>query len=62
MDLADIRAVMGWTQGEAAYLLGIPQRTVSRIEAGERVDLTDDQMVRLRRMHARAERRRAVPA
>ena len=32
---------MGWDQADAAYLLGIHQRTVSRIEAGIIGELTE---------------------
>jgi transcriptional regulator with XRE-family HTH domain len=57
MELADVREVMGWSQADAAYLLGIPQRTVSRMERGDRVVLTDDQAVKLERMRVLARRK-----
>jgi DNA-binding XRE family transcriptional regulator len=62
MNLREIREVMGWEQADCAYLLGLHQRTISRIEAGHRVELTDEQEVKLRRMRAMAERRQPVSA
>jgi len=62
MNLREIREVMSWDQEDAAFLLGLHQRTISRIEAGHRVELTPDQEVKLRRMRAMAERRQPVSA
>ncbi len=38
--LEDLRTSMGWSQAELARRSGVPQQTISRIEAGtSRVDL-----------------------
>lgn len=58
-NLRDFREVLAWDQADAAYVLGISQRAVSRIEAGENVRLTDDQKVKLNRMQRLAERKLA---
>ena len=60
MNLRDLREVLAWDQADAAYVLGISQRAVSRIEAGENVGLTDEQQVKLNRMQRLAERKRAA--
>jgi plasmid maintenance system antidote protein VapI len=48
---------MGWSQADVAFLLDIPQRTVSRMERGDRVVVTDDQAVKLERMRVLARRK-----
>jgi hypothetical protein len=57
MALAHVREVMAWSQADVAFLLDIPQRTVSRMERGDRVVLTDDQAVKLERMRVIARRK-----
>jgi DNA-binding XRE family transcriptional regulator len=62
VDLREIREICGWSQEEAGYVLGMTQRSVSRLENGTGPRLTDDQKIKLRRMRAMAESRRKVDA
>ena len=59
VNLRDLREVLRWDQADAAYVLGISQRAVSRLEAGENVHLTDEQEVKLARMQRLADRKLA---